>query len=107
MLAKVKIAANISEALACRADLHSDETVVTPDGVWCGRHWLRLARGGSDDGVLAREREIRLLEATLDEDGAALEQQGLFALEQCGVEVAGDRELARGRLQLKTYIRHG
>ncbi len=75
LLSRVKTVASLSEALAGRTRLQSGETVVTPDGVWCGRHWLKVARGGSDDGVLAREREIRLLEATLDEDGAALEQQ--------------------------------
>ena len=75
LLSRVRTVASLSEALAGRTRLQGSETVVTPDGVWCGRHWLKVARGGSDDGVLAREREIRLLEATLDEDGAALEQQ--------------------------------
>ena len=75
LLSRVKTVASLSEALTCRTDLQSGETVVTPDGVWCGRHWLKLARGGGDDGVLAREREIRRLEATLNEDEAHLEQQ--------------------------------
>jgi chromosome segregation protein len=43
--------------------LREGETVVTPQGVWCGRRWLRLAHGGGDDGMLGREREIRQLEA--------------------------------------------
>ncbi len=73
LLDGVRVAASLTEALAQRADLREGETVVTPEGVRCGRRWLRLARGG-DDGVLAREREIRRLEAALAEDAAALEQ---------------------------------
>ncbi|MDG4598182.1 MAG: chromosome segregation protein SMC [Candidatus Contendobacter sp.] len=73
LLDGVRVAASLAEALANRAELRAGETWVTSDGVLCGRHWLRLARGG-DDGVLAREREIRCLEAALAEDVAALEQ---------------------------------
>ncbi|MDS4031622.1 MAG: chromosome segregation protein SMC [Candidatus Contendobacter sp.] len=73
LLDGVRVATSLAEALANRAELRAGETWVTPDGVLCGRHWLRLARGG-DDGVLAREREIRCLEAALAEDAAALEQ---------------------------------
>jgi chromosome segregation protein len=73
LLDGVRVAADLAEALASRARLRAGETWVTPEGVLCGRHWLRLARGG-DDGVLAREREIRDLEGTLAESAAALEQ---------------------------------
>jgi len=73
LLDGVRVAANLAEALARRAELRAGETVATPEGVLCGRHWLRLARGG-DDGVLAREREIRCLEAALAEDATALER---------------------------------
>ena len=73
LLEGVRTAASLAEALARRAELRAGETMATPEGVFCGRHWLRLARGG-DDGVLAREREIRCLEAALAEDAAALER---------------------------------
>ena len=74
LLDGVRVAASLAEALASRAQLRPGQTLVTPDGVLCGRHWLRLARG-DDDGGLAREREIRRLEATLAEDAAALERE--------------------------------
>ncbi|RUQ33541.1 MAG: chromosome segregation protein SMC [Candidatus Competibacteraceae bacterium] len=73
LLAGVHTAADLNEVLARRADLPEGGTLVTPDGVWCGRHWLRIGRGG-DDGVLAREREIRELDAVLAEDAAALDR---------------------------------
>ena len=39
--------------------------------------------------------------------GSALKNRCLFPAEQCLVEVAGNRKLAFGLLQLKTQIRHG
>jgi chromosome segregation protein len=64
---------NHTEALARRSDLREGEIVVTPEGVCCGRHWLRLARGG-DGSVLAREGEIRRLETGLAGEETTLEQ---------------------------------
>ncbi|HRY14734.1 MAG TPA: chromosome segregation protein SMC [Candidatus Competibacteraceae bacterium] len=75
LLEPVRTVANITEALASRSQLQPDEILVTPDGVLCGRHWLRLARGGEEDGVLAREREIRQLETLLENDAREVEQQ--------------------------------
>ena len=74
LLDGVRVATSLTEALAQRAGLRVGETVATPEGVLCGRHWLRLARSGTDTGVLAREREIRQLEATLTEETALLAQ---------------------------------
>ena len=73
LLTNVQTVADLTEALARRAGLQNGQTLVTPDGVWCGRHWLRMGSGG-DDGVLAREREIRELEATLAEDAKLLDR---------------------------------
>lgn len=75
LLDGVRTVADLPEALARRADLPEGETLVTPEGIWCGRHWLRLTGNASDDSVLARERAIRQLEATLDNTALELEQQ--------------------------------
>ena len=82
LLAGAKIAATVETALARRAELRDGEIWVTADGILCGRHWLRLNRGGvgadlrvHPNGVLAREREIRRLEETLAEDATALEER--------------------------------
>ena len=74
LLAGVKTAATVEAALARRVELRDGEIWVTADGVLCGRHWLRLNRGG-EEGVLAREREIRRLEVALTEDEAGLRQR--------------------------------
>jgi chromosome segregation protein len=74
LLAGMKTVSTVETALARRAELRDGEISVTADGILCGRHWLRLNRGG-EEGILAREREIRRLEAGLVEDEAALRQR--------------------------------
>ncbi|MFO7642047.1 MAG: chromosome segregation protein SMC [Candidatus Competibacteraceae bacterium] len=74
LLAGAKTAPTVEAALARRAELRDGEIWVTADGILCGRHWLRLNRGG-EEGVLGREREIRRLEATLVEDATVLEER--------------------------------
>jgi chromosome segregation protein len=75
LLDQMRTVASITEALANRMHLQPGEILVTPDGVLCGRHWLRLARGGEEDGLLAREREIRQLQTRLDGDALEVERQ--------------------------------
>ena len=62
LLGGVRCAADLDEALRRRAELAEHESLVTPDGVWLGPNWLRVARGDETHaGVLAREREIKAL----------------------------------------------
>ena len=95
----IDTAATLTEALARRAELRDGEALVTPDGVLCGRRWLRLAREGSD-GVLAREREIRRLAAALDADAVTLERQTAH-LEQLRAQ---QRERERERRDLQQTV---
>jgi chromosome segregation protein len=66
LLVGVRAAASTQEAIARRHELSDGESFVTREGVWIGRHWLRMNR--SDDpqvGVIARGDEIkRLREST-------------------------------------------
>ncbi len=65
ILGGIRVAESLSEAIALRSSLGAGESVVTRDGYWVGRHWVRIGR--SDDpqvGVIARSEEInRLREA--------------------------------------------
>ena len=50
---------SLGDALALRASLDARESIITRDGVWIGRGWLRVARDTDEKaGVLEREREI-------------------------------------------------
>src|SRR5690606_23872000 len=67
LLAGVRTAESLGEAIAMRGALSDGESVVTRDGFWVGRHWLRIRR--SDDpqvGVLARGEEIKRLKAAVE-----------------------------------------
>jgi len=61
----VHAAETLEEALVRRASLGPGESVVTPDGLWLGRGWLRVARAETEDGVLAREAELGTLRTEL------------------------------------------
>ena len=64
MLARVKFAESLGAALTIREQLADDESVITSDGVWLGKNWLRVSRDkDARSGVLAREHEMRRLKA--------------------------------------------
>ncbi|MFJ4348111.1 chromosome segregation protein SMC [Pseudomonas sp. NPDC089401] len=66
---------DLTEALARRASLGPGQSLVSRDGFWVGRHFLRVSRGGeSQGGVLARGQEIERLGQEQLEQEAALEQ---------------------------------
>ena len=56
----------LSEALERRHTLASGESVITRDGVWIGRDWLRVSRDQDvHAGVIEREKEMRELRETV------------------------------------------
>jgi chromosome segregation protein len=60
LLSGVRVAESLQAAIARRSELADGESFVTRDGVWVGRHWIRMNR--SDDpqvGVIARGDEIK------------------------------------------------
>lgn len=53
---------SLNEALAQRRTLLSGESVITRDGIWIGRDWLRVSRDKDvHAGVISREKEMREL----------------------------------------------
>lgn len=68
----IRIADTLEAAMQMRSSLADGESVVTRDGIWMGRHWLRISNDkDARQGVLARETEIRELHQRLQ----VLEQQ--------------------------------
>jgi chromosome segregation protein len=56
----------LADAVARRRSLQPGQSVITRGGIWLGRSWLRLARSEAGHaGVLAREQELRRLQAAL------------------------------------------
>jgi len=60
LLGAVRIADSLNSALAMRESLEDNQSVITADGVWLGRQWLRVAKDkDAKAGVLSREHDMR------------------------------------------------
>ncbi len=67
LLGGVLAAESLAEALALRAGLGLGESVITPDGIWLGRDWLRVARDADPRaGVIRRAAELVELEQSIE-----------------------------------------
>ena len=68
LLAGVRTADSLDQALALRAGLAAGQSVITPDGIWLSRDWLRVSRDKDPQaGVLQREHEMRRLKDEIRE----------------------------------------
>lgn len=68
ILANVMIAGSLTQALAVRETLADGASVVTAEGIWLGKDWLRVSRDKEGkSGVLAREHEMRRLKLDVRE----------------------------------------
>lgn len=66
MLADIRVARDLADALKIHANLGAGASVITPDGIWLGPDWLRVARGGDvTRGVLQRKQELAQLTAEI------------------------------------------
>ncbi|MBS7660803.1 chromosome segregation protein SMC [Pseudomonas lalucatii] len=106
-LARVRPVASLEEALAGRAALAEGESLVSRDGYWVGRHFLRVRRAGeAESGVLARGQELECLGLECDEREAALEllDERLLALRDTQRQQEELREQQRRQLQERTRL---
>ncbi|CAK0774720.1 Chromosome partition protein Smc [Gammaproteobacteria bacterium] len=94
LLSGIYTAPDLSAALTLRDTLALGESVVTPDGLWLGRDWLRVVRDSDGHaGMLAREQDIRHLRTELEAAEDQVEAQAT-ALEEGRIRLA---DLERGR----------
>lgn len=99
LLAGIRLAADLDEALTRRVRLAPHESLITPDGIRVGRNWLQIKRGAADaaSGVLERERELQGFTRALEQTEAILDQYA-ERLAQVQSELQ-DLEQRRGTLQ--------
>ncbi|MCE0916791.1 chromosome segregation protein SMC [Pseudomonas sp. NMI760_13] len=92
----------LEQALARRASLNDGQSLVSRDGYWVGRHFLRVSRGSeAQGGVLARGQEIERLGLEQLEQEALLEQldEQLQRLREQQLDLEEQREQLRRRSQ--------
>lgn len=74
-LGRVRPVESLDEALVGRATLAADESLISRDGYWVGRNFLRVRRASeAESGLLARGQELERLHAERDEREATLER---------------------------------
>jgi chromosome segregation protein len=67
LLADIRAADDLSQAMQQRASLAAHESIITRDGIWMGSNWLRVARlSHGDGGVIKRREELEALAADLE-----------------------------------------
>ncbi|MEE1920494.1 chromosome segregation protein SMC [Pseudomonas sp. 148P] len=97
-LGRVRPVETLDQALAQRAQLGEGESLVSRDGYWVGRHFLRVSRASdAQGGVLARGQELERLGLEQEEQQARLarlDEQLADAREQ-------QRQLEDSREQLR------
>ena len=97
-LGRVKPVENLDEALSRRGQLGEGESLVSRDGYWVGRHFLRVSRASdAQGGVLARGQELERLGLEQEEQQARLTQLE----EQLGDLREQQRQLEDSREQLR------
>ncbi|MGA3683092.1 chromosome segregation protein SMC [Pseudomonas graminis] len=101
-LGQVKPVETLDDALALRGQLGAGESLISRDGYWVGRDFLRVRRASeAESGVLARGQELQRLEAEREEREAtlaALDEQLSTQREQQRTQ-EDNREQLRRRLQ--------
>ncbi|HEY0974124.1 MAG TPA: chromosome segregation protein SMC [Solimonas sp.] len=88
-LSGIRVAESAGEAEAVAETLGAGESVITREGVWRGRHWVRYPKKGNDSsgGVIARGQLLKQL-------AAQVEQEQQLVLE---------RERVLGELRARTH----
>ena len=111
----IRFADTLDAAMQMRASLADGESIITRDGIWIGKHWLRISNDkDARQGVLARETQIRELQERLQElekEAAALndalvdKREGLQAKEKQREELQVSLNAVHAQMnQLQTQI---
>ena len=97
LLANIYAADTLAEALTLQSKLSGIESVVTPEGIWLGNNWLRVARDkDATAGFLQRKQELDQIAQQLTATDKKVSQ-----LESTrSINEAALKQLEQGRLEL-------
>jgi chromosome segregation protein len=101
-LRHVRTAASLAEALRARVLLAEGQSLITREGEWLGRDWLRVSRGADPRaGALGREQRLKgLRTATAAAEERVREAEAALASAREALQRAeGERELLQAQLQ--------
>jgi chromosome segregation protein len=101
-LGRVLTAASLAAALRARTTLAEGQSLITREGEWLGRDWLRVSRGADPRaGALGREQRLKSLRsATAAAEERAREAEAALASAREALQrTEGERELLQAELQ--------
>ncbi|MDH5425965.1 MAG: chromosome segregation protein SMC, partial [Gammaproteobacteria bacterium] len=97
LLSNIRIADDLNSAMSQRAGLADGQSIITKDGIWLGKNWLRVAKDSdAKSGIVSRAKEI---ESLIEE--VALQQQ---RLETVGEQLAAGREHLQQTEQQREHL---
>jgi chromosome segregation protein len=101
-LSQVLTAGSLAEALGSRAALGEGQSLITREGEWVGRDWLRVSRGSDPRaGVLAREQRLKGLRTVAGAAAARAgdAEQALAAAREALTQTELERDAAQESMQ--------
>ena len=74
LMSGVRVAENWQAALAVRASLSVNESIISKDGLWVAKHWMR-SRGEADaeQGIIARQSQLNAVAEAFEVASRALD----------------------------------
>ncbi|MDH5216160.1 MAG: chromosome segregation protein SMC, partial [Gammaproteobacteria bacterium] len=98
LVANIICAENVEQALGMRAGLKDSESIITPNGIWIGKNWLRIHQALDEKtGVIEREKELKNLNQELE---TVTQQIEILAEElELGKQGLSDLETQRDEFQ--------
>ncbi len=68
LLSSVQTATDLADALSRCHQLADHQSLITAEGLWIGKSWLRVAKDGDGNGgILARQQELEALDMRFEE----------------------------------------
>ncbi|PWK49212.1 chromosome segregation protein SMC [Pleionea mediterranea] len=68
LLTGISAVDTLDEAIKLQANLADGESIITKDGIWIGKHWLKVSRSTDKEaGLVEREAELKELSLKLEE----------------------------------------
>lgn len=104
MLCGIYVAGNVAEALAYRAQLSPQDSIITADGVWLGSTWLKVSNFNKQESIVERREIIAELFNkinSLEERSSVLHKFQVQAKDALSQDEAA-RESLQGELATKT-----
>lgn len=105
LIGHILVADNIHQALQWRSQLDAQQSIITQDGFWLSKTWLRVNHQAmQQESVLAREQRLHALSAQIEHQAKAIEHL-THQLEQ-GRDKLDDLEMSRDDAQRRLNETH-